>query len=284
MMNRRLSYIVSMILSFLIMVCLTILIFFSCLAVTVFRADFLARLMNDRYYQSVMDTLTETLKQKLASPSNLPKEAFDGLFSRGQMKEDVKSNLNAKLAGINSGYDRERVRQKVIERLKSYADGRGADISGTNLESLADYCMEEYDRHIGLFFLDDFAALRNRFDELFAYILPGFSMLLILLNLFLFKLHRFKHRAVRFCACSMFSTALMLIPFPLFLLLCGAYRRINITPEYVKYLLVETVNKGLTGLVLSGIAAAAAGAVLAVACFRMRKNGIIPYNKYERTG
>jgi len=271
MKKKHLSQAISVILSFFIMVCITVIAVSSCLAATVFRKDFFSGLMDDEYCQSVMESLTDTLKQKLSAPSNIPEEVFDNLFSFYFIKDDIKSNLNAKLVGIESGYNNERVREYVAEQIKSYAANNNMEISEDSLNPLVDYCMEEYDNHISFIFLDTYLSFRNVFDKAFTYILIGFSAIAIFLTLFLFSIHKYKHRAVRFCACSLFASSLMIVPLPLFLLMQGGYKNLNITPEHVKLLLVEVADQTLSGLLLTGLLAAAAGVAATLITKRMRE-------------
>lgn len=271
-MNRKhLSQVISVILSFFIMVCITVIAVSSCLAATVFRKNFFSRIMDDEYCQSVMESLTDTLKNKLSAPSRIPEEVFDDLFSFYFIKEDINSNLSAKLVGIENGYNNERVREYVAEKFKSYAASNNMEFSEDNLKHLVDYCMEEYDNHVSFIFLDTFLSFRNVFDKAFTYILIGFSVILIFLTLFLFSIHKYKHRAVRFCACSLFASSLLIVPLPLFLLIQGFYKNINITPEHVKLLLVEAADKTLSSLLLTGLLTAAAGVAVSLITKQMRE-------------
>jgi hypothetical protein len=274
MSKKHLTQIISVILSFLLMVCITVIMISSCLAITAIKTGFVTDLMDDSYYQSVMNSLTETLKQKLSPPSNIPEEVFDNLFTIYFVKEDLISNTNAVFAGIEDGYNKERVREHVIENFEIYASDNNLNLSLANLQTLADYCLEEYDRHINLVFLKSFAPIREMFEKMFTYILLGFSVILILLTLFLFGIHKYKHRALRFLSCSLFSSSLLIIPLPLFLLIQGSYRRLNIEPEHIKLLFIAAINKTMSALILSGLIIFAVGITLVLLTKKMREKAI----------
>ena len=65
-MNKFLvSQVISAILSFLMMICITVLATSICLSLTFFRPGFITERMNDKYYLA-LDSLRQTLKDEIA--------------------------------------------------------------------------------------------------------------------------------------------------------------------------------------------------------------------------
>ena len=69
-MNKFLvSQVISAILSFLMMICITVLATSICLSLTFFRPGFITERMNDKYYNLALDSLRQTLKDEIAPPA-----------------------------------------------------------------------------------------------------------------------------------------------------------------------------------------------------------------------
>jgi hypothetical protein len=280
MKNKRVSQIISGVLSFMMMVCITILAVSISLSLTLFNSGFLTGLMSDKYYESALNSLTEKLKNEYAPPSHMPEEVFDGMFEVYQIKEDSQEGVRAILAGIDYSYDSSRVRNQIMNRFTKYTEDKKIDITETNLETLADYCMEEYENNISVPYLKNFATIVRLFQNMFTYILLICSFLLIFLALFLFRIHRFKHRALRFSVYSVFASALLIIPIPLFILIQGAYHKMVVSPAHFKMLFATVIGATLTTLVVTGLLIAAVGFALAFLVQKMREKAIRGGNDY----
>ncbi len=274
MIKVRVSQFISGILSFMMMICITFLVVFISLSLTLFHSGFISDRMDDRYYQSALDSLVETLKNEVAPPSNIPEEVYDGLFNAQIIREDSKANVSSILVNIDDTFDSSRIHRLIMDRFTEYAHDNNINITETNLDTLADYCLEEYERQISVPYLKSFAPIRLWFENAFTYVLLIFSVLLILLALFLFRIHTFKHRAVRYCTYSLFASALMIVPVPLLFLIQGSYNKINISPEHVRMLFASVVGTTLRTLVVSGLVLAVLGAISIFLTHRMRQKAI----------
>lgn len=280
-MNKFLvSQVISAILSFLMMICITVLATSICLSLTFFRPGFITERMNDKYYNLALDSLRQTLKDEIAPPSHMPEEVFGELFNVYLIEEDSQESVRAILEGIDYFHDSSQIRKMVMDRFIKYAEENNIDHAETNLEALADICIEEYKRQISVPYLKSFAPIRHMFQEAFTYMILILSFLLILLLFFLFGIHRFKHRALRYCIYSLFASALLMIPIPLFLLIQGAYNKINLSPEHVKMLFTSMISSTLLSLVLCGALIAAVGGGLILVVRSMRYKAIRGGKKY----
>ncbi|MDD2362164.1 MAG: hypothetical protein PHH84_04305 [Oscillospiraceae bacterium] len=266
--------IISGILSFLMMICITLLVISISLQLTIFDINYISDKMDNDYYDSVIDSLTTTLKDDISPPSGMPEEVFDDLFNRYIIMEDTQASINAILTGIDYSYDSTRVHDILLNRFTKYANEKNVKISDTNFDTLIDYCLVVYERHISLPFMKSFSSVRRLFDNTFTYLLLAVSTALILLIIFLFAIHRFKHRAIRYCIYSLFASALLVIPFPIFLLIQGAYRKISLSPVHVKELFVSLIQTSLVWLLISGLLIAALGFALIPLVKRLRKNAL----------
>ena len=245
--------IVSGVLSFLMMICISLLVSSISLEATIFNTNFIIKRMDNKYYDSVISSLTRTLKDELAPPSGMPEEVFEGLFNRYLIKEDAQASVRAVFANIDYTYDSSRIHNILMTRFTKYVQENNIEISGTNIDTLTDYCLKEYERQISIPYMKTFAPLRQLFENAFPYALLGISLLLILLTLFLFRIHRFIHRALRYSIYSLFASALMVVPFPLFFLIQGSYKKVNIMPEHVKMLFVSLFQAALFTMLISGL-------------------------------
>lgn len=267
--RERTRAVISAVLSFFMTLCIALLAVLSLLSFTLFQENSIIGKMNDSYYQGVQDSLTENLKA-LAPPSGLPDTIFDGLFSLSTIEKDSKAAVQNMLAGIDQTVNTDAVRQTLMDRFTEYAQSNGTDVNATNLDSLADTCAAVYERQVCSPLLKYYAPIRSVFDRFFAFALIGLSVLLIAMTLFLFRIHRVKHHAVRYCIYSLFGSALMIIPIPLFLLIQNNYRNLTITPEHVRVLFISLAQTTLVRLVLGGVLVGLAGVALLPLVAHMR--------------
>ena len=198
---------VSGILAFIMMISISVLAMIICFALTLFNINYVTHKMDDRYFDSAINSLNSSLKNEIAPPSGFPEEVFDGLINKHLIKEDSVSAAKSLLLGIDYIYNSSRVRDIFITRFTQFAEDEGISFTKANLNSLTEYCLEEYERQINISFLKSFAPVRRIFDKYYTYGLLLFSALLITATLFLFKVNRFKHRAVRYCVYSLFASS-----------------------------------------------------------------------------
>lgn len=244
--------VISVILSFLMMICLVLLGLIISLDVTIFQVHFITKRMNDRYYNSVMTSLTNQLQEKIAPPSGFPEEVFEGLFTRSTIETDSKASVQAVLANADYTLNTAALHDKLIKRFTEYAQQNQLKLTDANLESLAQICIDEYERQISVPFLKSFASVRITFLRYFPYALLGISTFLIVVLVFLFRLHPYKHRAVRYSIYSLFASALMLIPLPIWILIQGSYAKINISPDHMRFLFVSVTRTTLLAVLATG--------------------------------
>lgn len=253
MQKDTLRTVISTILSFMMMVCLSLLALLIGLYFTIFQVNFIVRRMNDRYFDSVMQSLTKQLQDEIAPPSGFPDVVFENLFTRASVESDSRNYVQAVLGNLTYTLDTTKLRDDLVQRFTDYAVQNNLSYKKENLESLAQICIDEYERQITVPFLKSFSSVRLMYERYFPYALLGLSTFLIVLVLFLFRIQPFKHRAVRYCIYSLFASALMVIPVPLWVLIQGAYAKMNISPEHMRMLFVSSVRTTLLVLVIIGV-------------------------------
>lgn len=272
--TNTLTHIISSILAFISMICISLLIIVICLALTLFNIGFISAKMDEEYYNSALVSLNDSFKNEIAPPSGFPEEVFDEAFNIYILKEDSVSAVKSFLLGLDFTYDSSRIEQILMTRFKNFADEKGISLTDTNLDTLVDHCLEAYERHINVTFLKSFAPIRRLFDKYYVYLLMSLSLLLIISVLLLFKTNYIKHRAVRYCIYSLFASSLIIIPAPLVILIHAGYRDLSIVPEHIKMLFVSMIQSTLLVLVIGGIFVAIIGFLLIPMVKRMRKKVI----------
>ncbi len=262
---------ISLVLSFLMMFCATIITAFSCLMLTAFNKTYIPDQMNSAYHEATLNSLVATLKT-LAAPSQLPEEVFDDLFTISMVTKDSENATSAVLGGISYSFDESDVRKLLEGRFQQYAQTAGLDMKATNLDSLIDLCVQTYEQQISVPFLKTFVPIRTTFEKAFTIVLLAVSAFLIVSIVLLFSIHPYKHRALRYTIGSLFASALMVIPVPLIILLQGAYKKMAIEPTQVKMLFVSMTRCAMLSLVIGGLLLAAIGVALLPVVRTMRQS------------
>ena len=96
---------------------------------------------------------------------------------------------------------------------------------------------------------------------------------------FLFKLHRFKHRAMRYMAYGAIAGFIMTAVIPMFMFYNRFYTKIQITPEYMKTFVVNVVEGFLNNLLIFGIGIGVAAVLIIGLIVLVKRN----YEKKSKT-
>lgn len=213
--------------------------------------------MNEvNYYQIVYEDLMDK-SESLTIPCGLGTEVLDGVFSVKQMKSDGNKYLKAELNSTTFKFDTEIYRKKLSDNIYAYieannltADGDVDEVVGHLVDDIMDYYIDTirvpYAATIGVIFRN----ISHYFKYVFAFMLllsVGVIVLIVMQHP-----HK-KNRIFRYLAYSTMSGAISVLVIPIFCMVTGFYKRLQIYPEYMYRFMVRYIENGINVFLIIGI-------------------------------
>lgn len=253
--NRKGRTIVSMILSFLIAVTLTMAALLGSLRLGFLNEKMIVRSLNVKdYYGVVCDDFYERVED-LSIPLGIPKSALEGIVDTNSMYNDIRASLEASLTGQTYQPDTGKLRTKLKENVENYAESREIELGEaqqTVLNTYLEQAAEQYVRATKIPFIEYYGRIHSFAEKVITVGILGCLVFAVLAGIVLFRMHIWKHHAMRYLVYSTLASGLMIGLVPAYLLLAQDYRRLVIEPEYLYQFMVTYVTNGL--LIFEGFA------------------------------
>ena len=278
-MNDKTQSVVRTAVSGFISFLISLLVFFLALMLTAVATVGSENFMNSMYEKGEFYRyVTEEIRDEyvnLGIPGGVQEDFFDDAIDEATLYRDVTGQIAAAYRGKSYTVDEQAHKDFLYAKLVQYAEEK--DIALTDdvtagLNHMADLCVEVYTKSVSNVFILQIGKLANRF---LAPLLTASGVLIFLiacLIFFLFRLHRWKHRPVRYLQYSVIASSLMLIIVPLIALLSNFSARLNISAPSLYHLVNAYIFHLLLSLVLTGVGLAVIGlAILTLLYIRIRK-------------
>lgn len=240
---------VSLVFSFFL--ALTMLLIMVLLALrigVVSRVGFVSVLDND-YYQYTLDYIEDQTRY-YTLPTGIDPTVLDGVFTIGEVKNDVDGMLTGKLNGSGYNPKTEEMSKRLTDNVYriftadgvSVAEGSSADEIVT---SYVDEIMGIYKEAITMPGVDVIVRIRDEFKQWYVVGLITCVALSAVLIASIVRLHHYRHRAMRYISYSMGGAALMGFVLPLILLISGFYKGLSLSPQYFYHFGVSLISRVL---------------------------------------
>ena len=267
---------VSFFLSFLI----SLLVFFLTLLLIAIATVGNENFMNTMYekgefYRYVTEEIREEYVN-LGIPGGVQEDFFDDAIDEATLYRDVTGQIAAAYRGESYTVNEQAHKDFLYEKLVQYAAEKEIaltdDVKG-GLNHMVDLCVKVYTESVSNVFILQIGKLANRFSTPLLLASGVLIVLIACLSFFLFRLHRWKHRPIRYLQYSVIAASLMLIVFPLIAMLSNFSTRLNISAPSLYHLVNTYIFHLLLSLILTGVGLAFIGmAILTLLYIRLRKN------------
>ena len=199
------------------------------------------------YYNAVMDNTLDSA-ESMAIPIGLKPEVFYNVFTLEETSAEGKALIQADLAEKDYTPNTSKVVDRLVTNINLYLKRNNLTVTTeqqANITTFANDIGNEYANNLSLPYITYYTSLRNIFLKLVYFGVP----LLLLLSAFavslLIKMQKWIHKSLRFVAYSTLSASIMTAGFPIFLLVTGPYKRLNVTPEYFYNFIVHYITESL---------------------------------------
>lgn len=262
---------VNVLLSFVLAVLLTVLVYAGTLQFTLLNENFMLDNMNScNYITEKKDEITRSLTD-LGYASGLEEDFFDNLLGEVMLHEDTEEYIHNYYSGEGSVIDKTAFKQAFNDALDQYIADKGIDpdsVSKENREYLINEAAKIYKNSLELPFM---GKLSGRFQNLKT-IIPFVIIVALVLSALLCAIFvlstKWKHRAVRYICYATSASFLTTAVMPLIILISKKIETFNIASRATYMLFVSCANN----MLLCILACSAFLLIVSVALFLLYKN------------
>lgn len=230
---------------------LLIVILFVCLGFSfgVFNnRSIINKLDESNYYNQIYNDYNqnaEELVQKSGFPVKIVQESltFDRVYVGGL--NYVKSILAGEEAQINTI----KLHNDLVDGINRYLTEQGVvrtEELNAGIEGLVFELENSFVSSIQLKFADYYMEYKSEFTDLMKVIMPVDIILIGILCFFLIRMHRFKHRGLRYINYAMISSSCMTLLSAAYLLISKKYNKIDAAPEYYQKFIAAYLKWDIT--------------------------------------
>lgn len=246
--KRRIRRLVSLILSFLLALCITSFLVLVGCKVGVFNTSvLLSQLNKTNYYENISNAIRENVGD-IVRPTGLPESVLEGVIDDDRVYLDAKATIEASLENKKYQVDMTYLEQTFTKNIDAYIR-RENKLSNAStqagLKKLLNEIKEEYIRLLDFPFIKYFVKYQAMYEKIFLPAAAGLLVVIIILCFVLIKMQRWAHRGIRYISYATLASAIMTGILPLIIQLSGAYKRINISPKYLYNLLMGVISSDL---------------------------------------
>lgn len=194
----------------------------------------LDRLNKSNYYHSIYETVLDNVESVLL-PTGLNESVLNSVITMDMVYIGAKNTIEGTIRGEQVTQDTSGLENRLIKNIEDYAAENGIAYGteqGQGLIKLSKDIAFEYTRMMDFPFINYYVKYRSIYDKLFVILVPVLLVIAGFIIVMLLRMQRYKHRAVRYIEYSTLASTIMISLFPLYLLISGNYRKINVSPRY----------------------------------------------------
>lgn len=263
--NNKLSAVICVIVSFILSLFITLITYMLATYFGLFNKALLLDAMNKSSFYESVNLYTAKQAEDLAIPAGLDESVFDEVFSEKVTYKEGKAYLISTLNGENYSIDTSFVKKQLTININKFISDQGfgeEDYDQENVDAFVDKICSIYASNLSVPYLSYYKGITDMFTEVILWGIPILAALCILGFLFLIKLNKWFHRALRYIAYSFLAASLMVSLMPAFLISTKKYQYLNISPAYVNRLLSRYIGQSLYTYLYSAFVLLAAGLVI----------------------
>jgi len=248
--------IVSLMLSFLLSVFLLLTFIAIVIPRTLLNESSTARSLrnvgfSDAVYEQIQDSLIDVL-----FPTGFTNDVINGVFT----PYDVYHDLNYYLSSVFAGQVPVLSRNEMMERLDINIDNYlleidivRSEIDEGVIDGIIQAIFNEYDNYVRFPFIFQIARTSISFESYFLLLMIVSGISALLTAGAIYFTNRFTHIALRYIAFSFGTTALMIVAAPLALRIWGGYRRLGISPAFMRDFVIFHIEQTILVSLIGGL-------------------------------
>ena len=274
--KKLIRNIISVIYSFLLTVCLSIILLAVALRFGFFDKGMTLNKINESdYYNSVYAELMDNL-DTIVDSKGVNKSVLTDVITDKRVYINGKQFIENSLNNEDTKVEVDNIDKELLAAMETYYKEHNIKIDSNikaDMDATISAINSEYIRMIRFQFVDYIRQYKNDIYSVFKWLLPLVSVIGVILIILLILVHKYPHRGVRFIGLSFVSSGLLCMLMPLYLLVEKTYQNISTGPKYYIQFLQEYVQWSLSSFVYTGALAIMISIILFVV-MQMMKNRI----------
>ncbi|MDF2686082.1 MAG: hypothetical protein K0S55_1263 [Clostridia bacterium] len=253
--NENIRSIMSVLLAFILCLCIFFLnVFLSC-ALTLFNQNFIISAINkSQFYEGAKKAIEEDFIS-LAIPAGIPEEIIYDILDENTVYNNITQNYISLFDNKYKSYDDNEMKSLISMNVREYAIQKG--VGGVEFEKelpeLVGYFMDIYNKHINIPFISYYRSFRNTFNSISIWFIVITIIITITIITFFYNLYIHKKKILRYLYYSFSGASIMTIIPSLIFYNIELSHRINISPKYVYNLISEVLEQGISIIFYSGL-------------------------------
>lgn len=245
--NRKLRFIISSVLSFLLSILLTAVSVLLAVGIGFINENRILDGLNYKdYYSSVEEQFYKDARD-LTLPVGLPDSVTEQIVESDQVYEDVRGYVLAAVNGKTYEFHTEELKQKLTENIYVYFREQGMELNEEQLATVPEYTQmiaEQYEQDLKVPLVNYFSKLKVMYQKAEVIVILVCLILSAIIIVVLIRMYHWKHRALRFVIYATIAAAVM-TAFPAVLALeSGFYKKLGIGTEYLYYAVMKYLSNG----------------------------------------
>lgn len=265
---------VSIILSFLIFVFSTIIAMLSCLYLNIFDAQSMINALSSSGYYASVCSQFETNAWDISIPLGIPEEVVLGLADEDKVTSDIKESLRNSIENQEYVVDTVPITNALDSRVKAYFAEKGTVLNEEQLAVLEEYKKDvagEYVKLTSLPLVKYIGAVKTAYFNMIMMILAACAVLDIASFVILIKMHRFKHRGIRYGTYASIASALSMAAIPVFCYATSVHKKLNVSPAYFKGFVTAYIENILFYMVMCAVLFVLIAVMFSAATWMMKR-------------
>lgn len=225
---------ISYTLAFLLAVCITLITLLFIIRFGAFNEKIMYSNMSSHgYYDYIYEDFMEDVKAATL-PTGFPERIFEGVVTKTDVYNDVNGSLKAQLGEKEFSSQSQQIKQRLRQNIEAYfveTEYTATEEEQTAINEYVNTVANNYDKYIKMPLGSYLLKAKQIFGKVFGIALTVLAVVSAVILFVLFKLHRWKHRTLRFYSYAAFGSAVMVVAYPAYLYAGKAYYRLNLSPE-----------------------------------------------------
>lgn len=214
-----------------------------------FNDKSITKAMNESNYYNAVHKALNSYSEELVTEAGLPVSILEEVFTTQRLYIAGKNYVEQVLRGEESDTKTDKLQKKFSENLEHYLDQEKILETEELQNGTSDLITKlevEYKAAVSLPFARYFTEYKRQYNTFLRILLPIIIVFISVICYFVIRIHRYRHRGLRYIVYALMAASLLTIVAAVYLLLTKQYTGAVITPDYYKNFLQEYLRWSVT--------------------------------------
>lgn len=207
------------------------------LGIGVFNRQSVTNKLNESdYYNNLYDELYKKADE-IVLQAGLPEKVLKNVITLEKVYAGSSNYVNRTLEGKKPEIRTDNLEKNLRDNINQYLSKQGitqTDHIKSGINEVTERIQTEYRNAVRLRFVNYYSEYKSQFWNLMKFVIPFHMILIGILCFLLLKIHRYKHRGLRYINYALISSSLLVTLISACMLMYRGYEKLNIMPYYYR--------------------------------------------------